>query len=100
MSVPATDGAHEFVVHPGQEIRLLSGDPIDRFDRGRPGDHGGDRRIDDPRIAGKQRLGLEDRANLLAGPGRGLAGQLVELGAGGRQGIAKAKLLSGRVRGR
>ncbi len=39
-----------------------------------------ERRADDPRIPGEQGLGLEDRADLVPGPQRDLAGQRLEVG--------------------
>ena len=45
-----------------------------------PGSTSGERRLDDPRVAREQRLGLEDRADVLPGPRRRLRRERLELG--------------------
>jgi hypothetical protein len=67
------------VVHGRQVLRLLVGRSQDRLVGGGAGLDEGKRRAHDPRVASEQRLGLEDRADVRAGTGGELGGQVLEL---------------------
>ncbi len=78
------------VVHRCQALRLLIGRSQDRLIGGDAGIDQRQRRLDDPRIAREQRLGLEDRPDVHAGARRQLGGQRLELRRRQFEGIDQA----------
>ena len=89
--------AEVVVVDRGEHVGLLRGRLQDRLIGRRAGRDERERRIDDAGIAGEQRLGLEDRADLLAGSRRRLDRQRFELGRAAVEGVGQATVLgSGR----
>ena len=71
------------VIHGGEHRRLIVGAREDRVGGRRTGGDRVHRRLDDPGVAGEQRLCLEDGPGLVAGALRELSGEGLEL-AGGR----------------
>ena len=74
--------AEVLVIHRCKHVRLAFRHDQDGIRCRRPGCHLRQRRLDDPGIAGEQRLCLEDGADLFAGPGRGLRGEGGQLRGG------------------
>ena len=91
--------AEVVVVDRGEDVGLLGCRRGDRLAGGRARLDQGEGRPDDAGVAREQRLRLEDGADLLAGTGRGLDGQRLELGrAAVERGASRA--CSGRRVGR
>ena len=95
--------AEVVVVDRREHIRLLRRRPQDRLVGRRAAGDEGEGRTDDARVAREQRLGLEDRADLLAGSRRGLDRQRFELGRAAIEGVGRvdrARQRPSRARGR
>ena len=71
------------VVDAREQVGLFGGRPIDRLRGRRSALDQRQCRLDDPRVAGEECLGFEDRTDLLARPAGGLSREGVEL-VGGR----------------
>jgi hypothetical protein len=89
--------AEVLVVDRRERVGLGRRHPVDRLLGGRTLIDRDHRRIDDARVAREHRLGLEDRADLLAGTTRRLLGERRQLGGRGLERIREPHALRRRI---
>jgi hypothetical protein len=87
------------IVHAGEDLGLFGGHAVDGLLRGRARLDGGDRRVHDPRVAGEDRLGLEDATDVRTRQVGSLTRELLELCRSDREGVEQPAFLdSGSLR--